>query len=175
MTGCCTYCDWCLLRAIIELIDAFFAGLASRRCRCNSGFLHFRQRRWPSPSVYCQYSVPAGPGIPAASLLLLALRTIVFFISQREPNRCIEGLPFIHSKPGSLRRSFSLSVSFGRGGVLQVCFDVPVVHGTGASYYLQVPGSGHRHLAVLEFHLCFIPIHRINSTSASCNTTLRES
>ena len=72
-------------------------------------------------------------------------------------------------KPGSLRRSFSRSVPFKRGGVLQVCSDVPVVHGTGASYQLQVPGSGHRYIAALVFHLCFIPIYRINFASPSCN------
>ena len=43
--------------------------------------------------VYYQYSVPAGPDIPAASPLLLALRTIALFISQRESNRCFVARP----------------------------------------------------------------------------------
>ena len=41
-------------------------------------------------------------------------------------------------------------------------FRCPVVYGTAASRHLQIPGSGHRHIDVVVFHLYFIPVKRIN-------------
>ena len=73
------------------------------------------------------------------------------FLLQHNENlfEYIETLPLFHSKSGRFTLSFGLSVPFGRGGVVQVCSDVPLVYGTVASYHLQVPGSGHRYIAAL--------------------------